>query len=120
MVTARELEGPVYCWETPGKGWLFGLRPDLADPQPRLSIEDAAVAKQTNNTLEEIKVGDSTYLTTNLPGTSVKMSARATVWLRDQYTKDNPVVIITEDVVRDWAKKGFLILRDGVYYLPGE
>jgi hypothetical protein len=73
QVTARELEGRVYCWESAGKGWLFGLRPDLTDPQLPTSIEDAAAAKQTSDGVEAIRVGHSSTAKTVTSSLSPRM-----------------------------------------------
>jgi hypothetical protein len=119
-VTTRELEGGLWCWESPTQGWLFSNRPDLQGVRPTPSVEDATFQKTTHDGLSVVESGDQAVVSTALPGVPYEVSAKAQLFLVKHCGGAGRVLIITPELLDELVGKGFLACRDGVYYLPNE
>jgi hypothetical protein len=120
-VPTRELEGHVWCWESPGHGWLFAPTPSARSLGPVPSVEDASVTKTVGRDgIGTITSGDQAVVSTTLPGVPYEVSAKAQLFLAKRLEGQGRILIVTPAFLNGMVAKGCLVEREGVYYLPNE
>jgi len=121
MVTNRKLEGNIWVWEDPDNGFIFANSPD-AKGKPKVSIEDAKVTKdrKSDDGVEVIESEERAVVSTSLPGVNFVVSAKTQLWLAQRFEGQGRILIVTPEVLNDFVRQGYLIKRDGVYYLVDE
>jgi hypothetical protein len=125
MVRTVELEGGLWCWETPGVGFTLANCPD---PDPRVTevqqcVEDAQVEKEIDGPISVVRTKDQGVVSTDLTGGLYRLSARAQLWIQRHMAaqgRQADILVICPEALDGWVEEGYLRKRDGVYYLAQE